>query len=581
MSIDDKGGRTLLRFIVVLGLVALFMAFAYTGLGKPKAGIDDANIFLVYGRNLAQGHGFVYNIGGERVEGFSSILWVLIIAGVSLLTGRPETWLMILNAVIIAAALTALTGWLDERAGPAVPGRDRGGRWLTLPSRLTLIWVFAVPGYLCWTTHTLMETGLWSALLICASVITLDVFETGRFSKWRRAHMAGLISALILTRPDGMAWGVIFLLLWFFAALAETDRFRSAFGRVAPPLAAFVLTLPALFIFRLSVFGYPFPNTYYAKISPDKLYNLTTGLIYFLRFFASNGLIPILSLAAGAGLLLLIRFLIHPKGSQLNSFLRKNGAYVAISFILFIGMSIPIVTGGDHFSQSRFFQPFWPLLVVPAFFVFGNARDLVQWRPPLASWLKRWKTWLLIPVFSLVAFGNSLPWYRLDGSGLAFEFRIAEIGRQTGQFLNRLFETARRPAVGDVVVGGIRYTYEGVIVDLMGLNNIRMAHSPGSRKGYKNHAAFDKDVFFEQRPDLIVPKLVAPEVRTNIIDNPWYEGLLRGLLHDERFVVLYEPVAIRRIDAADPERLFAYFRKNYLSELRRSGRYEISVLDGR
>jgi hypothetical protein len=132
-----------------------------------------------------------------------------------------------------------------------------------------------------------------------------------------------------------------------------------------------------------------------------------------------------------------------------------------------------------------------------------------------------------------------------------------------------------------VVVGGIKYTYEGVIVDLMGLNNVRMAHSPGSRKGYKNHAAFNKDVFFEQRPDLIVPKLIAPDVRTNIIDNPWYEGLLRGLLHDERFVVLYDPVAIRRIDAADPERLFAYFRKDFLSELRRSGRYEISVLDGR
>lgn len=581
MSIDNKRGRTLLRFIVVLGLVALFMAVASVGLGKPKAGIDDANIFLVYGRNLAQGHGFVYNIGGERVEGFSSILWVLIIAGVSLLTGRPETWLMILNAVIIAAALTVLTGWLDERAGPAIHGRDRSGRLLTLPSRLTWIWIFAVPGYLCWTTHTLMETGLWSALLICASVLTLDVFETGRFSKWRRAHMAWLIPALILTRPDGMAWGVIFLLLWFFAALAETDRFRAAFGRIVPPLAAFVLTLSALFIFRLSVFGYPFPNTYYAKVSPDKLYNLTTGLIYFLRFFASNGLIPILSLAAGAGLLLLIRFLIHPKGSRLNSFLRKNGAYVAISFILFIGMSIPIVTGGDHFSQSRFFQPFWPLLIVPAFFVFRNVQEWVQLRPPLASWLNRWKTWLLIPVFALVAFGNSLPWHRLDGSGLAFEFRIAEIGRQTGQFLNRLFETARRPAVGEVVVGGIKYTYEGVIVDLMGLNNARMAHSPGSRKGYKNHAAFNKDVFFEQRPDLIVPKLIAPEVRTNIIDNPWYEGLLRGLLHDERFEILYQPIAIRRIDAADPERLFAYFRKDFLSELRRSGRYEISVLGGR
>ena len=45
--------------------------------------------------------------------------------------------------------------------------------------------------------------------------------------------------------------------------------------------------------------------------------------------------------------------------------------------------------------------------------------------------------------------------------------------------------------------------YEGPIVDLLGLNNVAMAHSPGERRGRKNHAAFNRDVFYRQAPDLV------------------------------------------------------------------------------
>ena len=38
--------------------------------GQSLIGVDDANIYMVYMRNLAEGHGLVFNVGGERVEGF-------------------------------------------------------------------------------------------------------------------------------------------------------------------------------------------------------------------------------------------------------------------------------------------------------------------------------------------------------------------------------------------------------------------------------------------------------------------------------------------------------------------------------
>ena len=41
--------------------------------------VDDALISLVYARNLALGNGLVFNVG-ERVEGYTNFLWVLLIA---------------------------------------------------------------------------------------------------------------------------------------------------------------------------------------------------------------------------------------------------------------------------------------------------------------------------------------------------------------------------------------------------------------------------------------------------------------------------------------------------------------------
>ena len=45
-------------------LLCLFATlFALHKLSYPLIGVEDANIYFVYARNLANGHGFVYNIG--------------------------------------------------------------------------------------------------------------------------------------------------------------------------------------------------------------------------------------------------------------------------------------------------------------------------------------------------------------------------------------------------------------------------------------------------------------------------------------------------------------------------------------
>jgi hypothetical protein len=79
--------------------------------------LDDAFITARYGRNLAEGLGFVFN-AGEASYGFTSPLWVLLAAVGSLLNLPPHAWL-----AGWAIAFDALTAYLAARLISSNPGR--------------------------------------------------------------------------------------------------------------------------------------------------------------------------------------------------------------------------------------------------------------------------------------------------------------------------------------------------------------------------------------------------------------------------------------------------------------------------
>ena len=79
-----------------LALVVLTAWAVWSKMPSSATGIDDANIFLAYARHVSAGEGFVFNAGAEQVEGFTSLLWVLICAR-GALTGDPERPHLALN----------------------------------------------------------------------------------------------------------------------------------------------------------------------------------------------------------------------------------------------------------------------------------------------------------------------------------------------------------------------------------------------------------------------------------------------------------------------------------------------------
>src|SRR5687768_6252470 len=69
-------------------------------------GFDDAYISYRYAANLVAGHGLVFN-PGERVEGYSNFLYVMLVAPGIALFGRDAaySWSVALNVLLLLGAL--------------------------------------------------------------------------------------------------------------------------------------------------------------------------------------------------------------------------------------------------------------------------------------------------------------------------------------------------------------------------------------------------------------------------------------------------------------------------------------------
>src|SRR5215210_3450510 len=126
-SRPDRWGRRLLAAALVLLAAGCLLQAAQgstsTDLSGHAAGSDDAFISYRYALNLIAGHGLVFN-PGERVEGYTNLLYVLLLVPAAWLAG-PERLLAVsigVNLLSAAAALLGFFGFARERLGGARAG---------------------------------------------------------------------------------------------------------------------------------------------------------------------------------------------------------------------------------------------------------------------------------------------------------------------------------------------------------------------------------------------------------------------------------------------------------------------------
>jgi hypothetical protein len=258
-----------------------------------------------------------------------------------------------------------------------------------------------------------------------------------------------------------------------------------------------------------------------------------------------------------------------------------------LAVVSLVSIGIPVYVGGDHFKLLRFLQPFFPVYYFTLFNLsFWNRFIAVEW----AGVTRKAYVWvvaaLLLP-FLYLATDTPLHTFLKTGSPIKGEFDLADVGRDEGEKMNNLFSSLESlPTVGVSAAGGFAYTYHGTTIDLMGLNNVTMAHALKEKVGMKNHAAFDPETFLRQQPDIFhgykkISMFVTSPADTSVLANdPGFRDmhvyrLFKKVFDDPRFKATYQPVLI-----SDKEGKYIF--KTYCTvkfmEVLRSHSYQVTPL---
>ena len=211
---------------------------------------DDAMVSMRYARNLAEGHGLVWNPGDPPVEGYSNLLWTLGMAVAHLLglpDGQVSLLVMVTGALLLAANLVLVRA-IAARLAPAAPG--------TAVLAMLMTALFFPLAY--WTLRG-MEVGLMATAILASVLLALRITQgSGRREVWL---LAGVLAAGTLIRDDFVVPAAV-IAAYTTLNTASTDRRAVGLALAAVPLAV----VAAHTGWRLLYYGDPLPNTYYLKL---------------------------------------------------------------------------------------------------------------------------------------------------------------------------------------------------------------------------------------------------------------------------------------------------------------------------
>ncbi|MBW1844462.1 MAG: hypothetical protein JRJ05_08990 [Deltaproteobacteria bacterium] len=433
-----------------LGVLAFFARFGV---------IDDAFIAFRYAEHFVQGHGLVFNIG-ERVEGYTCFLWVMLLSLPAALGLDLVVASKILGALfaLVTVVVTARFFPSDSAASPRI-------RWLA-------------PGLLIgnaavgmWAVHGL-ETALFALLLTLA--LRADGREGGEPPS--RAGIAGVWYGLAsLTRPEGM--------IAFFASLV----FRGVAGRgswkdrkiLQHALVYGAIVLPH-FLWRYFYYGYPLPNTYYAKVAMSWPL-VVRGGEYAVGFFGGFGALLFLALPFALWVA------------------RRDRKIALLAFVTGALLCAVVLEGGDGFPGYRFLVPIAPALYL---LVQTGVEELIR----LSRQAGRWRLFARV-AFLIVVLGVPLHAYHMFGSAIEEARGADKFTRRltfVGQALRKVLPPATRIALNPV--GAVPY-YSGLYtIDMLGLTDEHIAHTDVTMQtgGYAGHEKGDGEYILDRAPEVIL-----------------------------------------------------------------------------
>ena len=297
---------------------------------------DDAMISMRYARNLATGHGLVWNVGDPPVEGYTNFLWTLWMAALHLpgagdgmtplLVSASGGLILLLNGLAMQAVARRLVP--DSAVVPVLT------LWLVSTCLALVFW-----------TLVGLEVGLIALLGSLAMLLALRLRQAYR----RRdlLALATILAAAVLVRTDQVVLCIAVIGLLGFWMPAGSRKPVLVLGLTV------VATLVAHTLFRLVYYGDLLPNAYHLKLSGATLAaRLTRG-----------------SLALGSSVL---KSLAAPLAFALVGLWRASPATrrsLALPLTVFLGCcAYSTVVGGDAWEYlpvpNRFLTAGMPALLL-------------------------------------------------------------------------------------------------------------------------------------------------------------------------------------------------------------------------
>ncbi len=435
-------GLTALTLVLGLGILAYYVHQAL----ELRFHNDDAYISFRYSRHLADGLGPVWN-PGERVEGYTNFLWVVLVAA-----GMKLGF----TAVPVADTLSILSGGLLLFAVAAFAARRTG--W-GHPAILLAPAILALHRSFCGWATSGMATMLFALLIFSGWSRVLKERESPGASVWPSSL---LFAGAALTRPDGLLFGGLAGAL----LLLDVVRGRLAparFLRWAAPITAIVA---AHFLWRRLYYGFWLPNTFYAKVNsanPDR------GVFYLQEYHDTYAIGWFLPLA----LLLVLR---KPRDAR---------AWLIVPLLAYL--SYVVAVGGDTF-EFRFLVYVTPMayaLVAEGIRRVGGLgpRGVGGLAAAALTVGMGWQTWLG---------GTPERAGDFDRQIRTFEElqRVATYNLEAGRELNDLLDRGLLPrdlVLCTATVGALPYVTRLETVDYHGLNDVRIARMPVAKEGRMAH----------------------------------------------------------------------------------------------
>jgi len=439
--------------VLVLLIGSFFQTFyGIAGPSPPQVwGLDDAYISYRYAQNFAQGNGLVFN-RGERVEGYSNFLYVLMMTPVFFVTGSEGVYFfsVLLNLLFAAGAFLLFRDYLGEQLGEA--SAAVGGLLLAL---CLPFWAAVASG---------METCL-TLLLYLAIWVVVERLSASP-SRALSTALSSLMILSCLSRADGFLVPALAI-----AFLVFKRRIRVAMSCAGPEALGFGFYE----LWRFHYYGSFLPNTYYVKVAGPLWQRVRVGFLQLSGAALFKGLLPYL-------LILVFQLVDLFRGAaseparahrQLRFHLVLATAWVA--YWLYIG--------GDHLGD-RFLLVLFPLGI---FALLESLRGNAS---------RRMAAYVLIFVATLQV-GSPL----IADSRFRFASARYDSWITLGSFLKDKYP-GKSVATG--AIGKIGFFSGSTTIDMLGLTDPVIAHGPVVAKQFQTaHMKYDADYVLSRRPDLI------------------------------------------------------------------------------